>query len=607
MNRPSSWKIFAHTFGFQLLVTAFVATVLTVYALHAGREMMRITSHEDLTQRMDFAYNLSRHIIGENGEAAGAEDQDALLKTLCATLLASVPQEEPVRLTVLDAQGEILADNHMDERHRNRYEPRPEVEHALTALEKGGDLDPHGFSERTSMSLGRRMLYCARALRLPDGSPVILRFATPSYQLESFSVQQQRPLFLVVAIVLLFSLGVSYVFAYRRVKVLASIITGVRAFAQGNTGQRIPVSAIPELADVTRNINQMADQLTEKMDALRESRDFISMVHDNVPIGLMTTNEHFVISSCNPVAIELLNRDVKAVVGQEVVNLELRALCYETLSANETRRGDIHAGNYVLDAKVLPLHGAGGIRDGLLIVLENVTELRHLETVRRDFVANVAHELRTPITSIEGFSEILAKGPHERAPQFGGIILRQVRHMDNIVNDLLALASLESDAPMVREFREAPVGEVIRGAVEECRILAERAGAQIDVTCPPELTAVMNPELIEQAVANLLSNALKYGLTDARKQVEIAASKNDAGHIVIRVTDFGQGIPAESVGRVFERFYRVDKGRSREMGGTGLGLAVVKHIAQVHNGRATVESTPGKGSSFYLDFPAARQ
>ena len=234
-----------------------------------------------------------------------------------------------------------------------------------------------------------------------------------------------------------------------------------------------------------------------------------------------------------------------------------------------------------------------------------VARLRRLENVRREFVANVSHELKTPITSIKGFVETLvdgALGDPDDARRFLGIIASQVDRLNAIIDDLLLLSRLEEDGSKPEMSLEAGrVKEVIDGALEVCGIKAAERNITIDVACDDALTVPMNHALLEQAVINLIDNAVTYSDPDGRVTVQAAAAGDE---IVLAVSDEGCGIAAEHLPRLFERFYRVDKARSRKLGGTGLGLAIVKHIAQVHGARVTVDSTPGKGSTFRLHLPA---
>ncbi len=237
--------------------------------------------------------------------------------------------------------------------------------------------------------------------------------------------------------------------------------------------------------------------------------------------------------------------------------------------------------------------------------VHDVTRLRGLENVRRDFVANVSHELKTPITSIKGFVETLLDGAmHDPADarRFLKIVAAQADRLNEIIEDLLTLSRLEGDTDKTGiSLQTGRVRDVLQAAAATCQLKAAEKNVAIELACDAELRIEINAALLEQAVVNLVDNAVKYSPED--HTVHIEATQTAAG-TVIRVRDRGCGIGADHLPRLFERFYRVDKARSRKLGGTGLGLAIVKHIAQAHGGRVTVESVPGKGSVFSLHLPS---
>ncbi|MGD9189052.1 MAG: ATP-binding protein, partial [Desulfobacteraceae bacterium] len=263
-----------------------------------------------------------------------------------------------------------------------------------------------------------------------------------------------------------------------------------------------------------------------------------------------------------------------------------------------------HNGERVLNVKSSPLLDTNRKRKGTLIIFNDVTQLRRLENLRRDFVANVSHEIKTPLTAIKGFVETLHQGsvdnPEETA-RFLGIIRKHVDRLNSIITDLLSLSRIEQeDEARTIKFEVRHIREVFTTAMQICRSKAEQKQIEINQSCPDELQAKFDPSLLEQAVVNLLDNAIKY--SDSGSMVSLEAVRYD-GSVRISIKDQGIGIAKKHLPRLFERFYRVDKARSRKLGGTGLGLAIVKHIAQAHGGRITVESKLGEGSTFTLELP----
>jgi len=260
-----------------------------------------------------------------------------------------------------------------------------------------------------------------------------------------------------------------------------------------------------------------------------------------------------------------------------------------------------------LNMRATALKDVAGNRVGTLLVLSDVTLLRRLETVRQDFVANVSHELRTPVTSVKGFAETLLDGAMrdpETAERFLKIIVRQANQLELIIRDLLELSRLEQNSSQSLDRQPMPVAGVLKSAIELCQTRADDRGVKLCLSCASELTAVMHAGLMEQAVVNLIDNAIKYGAGAESARVDIEAVKEGASVVRITVRDYGPGIEHKHLDRLFERFYRVDKGRSRELGGTGLGLAIVKHIVLLHSGTVAVESELGSGAAFTIRLPA---
>ena len=321
------------------------------------------------------------------------------------------------------------------------------------------------------------------------------------------------------------------------------------------------------------------------------------------------------ILSVNDPCAGLLGVDPERLRGRSVYEVlrkpDLLKFIENAQASPKSLDGDLrffNPGERWLHAHGAALHDARGQKIGVLVVLHDVTRLRHLENVRRDFVANVSHELRTPITSIKGFVEtLLEDGFENRASteRFLGIVLRQVNRLEAIINDLLLLSRVERGGEEQRIETDAePLAHIVQVARETCEKKAHDKSIEIVVDCPDDLVARINGPLLEQAVINLIDNAIKY--SDAAATVRVTVAR-EGDFAAIRVIDNGCGIAANHLPRLFERFYRVDKARSRELGGTGLGLAIVKHIMAAHQGTIHVESVVGRGSTFTLRLPLGAQ
>jgi two-component system phosphate regulon sensor histidine kinase PhoR len=360
------------------------------------------------------------------------------------------------------------------------------------------------------------------------------------------------------------------------------------------------------MAALAESMNRMASELDEKIRNVTRQK--------NEREAILTSMVERVIS-VNRAAAEMLDIDPGTAAGRavyEVVrNADLQGFVAGVLSGSGPDERDLPLRGEV--ERHVQIHGAA-LRDtttdriGAVVVLNDVTRLRRLERVRQEFVANVSHELRTPVTSIKGFVETLRDGhmlagstEPEKAERFLGIVARQAERLNAVIEDLLLLASVEKDAESGGPAMEdAALAGVLREVVEDVALLATKRGVDVEVECASDLVVRMNPLLTEQAVVNLVDNALKY--SDTGNSVKIVARRAEDS-VEIAVRDQGIGIEPDKLPRLFERFYRVDKARSRKLGGTGLGLAIVKHIAEAHGGHVTVQSAPGTGSTFTIHLP----
>ena len=332
----------------------------------------------------------------------------------------------------------------------------------------------------------------------------------------------------------------------------------------------------------------------------------------NMLEGVIAVDRNERVINMNPAAGRMFDCDPAKVQGrniQEVVrNLAIQRFVTRMLTTSEAISDDFilyRAEERTLNIHSSPLYDSSSVQIGALLVMNDVTQLRHLENVRRDFVANVSHEIKTPLTAIKGFVETLQQGTVEdRAEQerFLGIVLKHVNRLGAILEDLLALSRMEQENG-TEEVRLSTgrIKEVIQTAIQVCQPKAAARDITISVDAAEDLSANLDATLLEQAFVNLIDNAVKY--SDDGSQVRISAAQ-EKREVTIKFADQGSGIPNKHLPRLFERFYRVDKARSRKLGGTGLGLAIVKHIVQAHGGHITVESSLGQGSTFTVHLPS---
>ena len=367
-----------------------------------------------------------------------------------------------------------------------------------------------------------------------------------------------------------------------------------------------------EVDDVARAADALVVRQADRLRALAERHAKLSTVLDGMSEGVLAVDRQERVILLNPAAARFFGVDARASLGLPVEEVARNATLLRLVTATSTggapEETDAElAGEEerLLQVRSTPLRDAHGHAVGALLVLNDVTRVRRLENVRRDFVANVSHEIRTPLTTIKGFVETLLDGAlrdPKDTESFLRIIARHADRLNAIVEDLLALSRLEQEGERARvALEDGRVADVLRAAVDACRWSADAKGVDVTLVCPPEISARINAPLLEQAVVNLVDNAIKY--SEPGSPITVEGRRFD-GNVVITVGDRGSGIEAAHLPRLFERFYRVDKARSRKVGGTGLGLAIVKHVAQAHGGSVSVESTPGRGSSFSITLPA---
>ncbi len=358
-------------------------------------------------------------------------------------------------------------------------------------------------------------------------------------------------------------------------------------------------------------MNSMADQLNRRIQTITSQRNELEAVLASMTEAVIAVDADERIMNCNHAAETLFGISLGVARGrtiQETVrNSHLQHFINSVFSSPVPLSEDIilqFQPDRFLQAHGTLLRDSGNRAIGALIVLNDITRLKTLENIRRDFVANVSHELKTPITSIKGFVETIrdgAMGDPATTRRFLEIILRHTDRLNSIIEDLLSLSRVEQES----EHDSMPVETVraedlLRNVLQVCERKAREKNITIRTEHAEDIKFLGNSALIEQATVNLVDNSIKYSNPGSTVSLSIRRGGNE---VSVRVEDEGIGIPEKHLPRIFERFYRVDKARSREMGGTGLGLAIVKHIVQAHNGHITVSSTPGKGSTFTIHLP----
>jgi two-component system, OmpR family, phosphate regulon sensor histidine kinase PhoR len=552
---------------------------------------------------------LETHLLNESRE--NLQQQAQLAKILVEQQRTTLPQQlahklgtgMKARVTLIAADGRVVGDSDVRddqvgtlENHRTR----PEVQQALTS--------GNGWSIRHSDTLRTSMLYVA--VTLPAGDMSVLRLALP---LESFDAAKHtlhKLLGGTVVLLLIVSLILSALFSNITSKPLREIADAAARIGVGERGVRVPTGKGEEIDYLARVLNEMAARIEDQMQKLTSEQQRLTAILRGMGEGVMVTDTKGNIILSNPAFRKQFG------LPGEVEGRPLVEVCRhpDLLHAFEEQRdsGDevsceitIPVTNLVLMAHWVPLAGDNGKR-GTVAVFHDISDLKRVETMRRDFVANVSHELRTPVAVIKGYAETLLDGAlndtPERGRHFVSVIAGHAERLTNLINDILTLSKLEARDAMLT-LHPLDLGGTIRKAQMLIEDHARAKGIRLVADCPEILPKVLADQgQLEQVLLNLLDNAIKYTPDGGDVTIQ-ACSKGE--WIQFSVSDTGIGIPSKDLPRIFERFYRVDEGRSREQGGTGLGLSIVKHIVQLHGGEINVTSEASKGSIFTVRLPIA--
>ena len=578
----------------QLLLATAAVTVTCWFAIHSLDLVAIGAARSQLESTSEF---VARRWLSD---LPPAETQS--LADFCREIAAS----GGARFVVMSADGKYMLGQRLPSEQQSWIE-LPEVRAALAGQT--------GSAVRYSPDWDDRTLQVAVPIVRRGQVMGVVHSAQPLAAITTVVHQRQTRVALVGLGLVLTSAVVIPLLSRRLTRPLEEMRRAAERFARSELGYKLVVPETEELGGLAEALNQMAEQLQERISTIVRQNNEQQAVLSSMVEGVLAVDNQQRVISLNKASRLLLGIDQVQAQGrslQEVIrNADLRRFVSRALECDAPIDDDVimhgdHEG--VLQARGAALHDARGRSIGAVVVLNDVTDFRRLEHIRRDFVANVSHELKTPITSIKGFVETLLDGAihnAEDAQRFLQIVAKQADRLDTIIEDLLSLSKIEQgeDSGDI-SLDPGRVKDVVDSAVHDCQQKATERRIHVCTACEKQVTALMNPQLLEQAVINLLDNAIKY--SEPGSEVQVLASQF-YDEVTITVSDRGCGIAAEHLPRIFERFYRVDKARSRKLGGTGLGLAIVKHIVQAHRGRVTVKSTAGVGSVFtiHLPLPAA--
>ena len=588
LKLPNEAKVKNRIF-FKLLAAFLIAIAATAITLDyilasAWEHSLRAEIERDLAQKtllfahrveMDHTNSLAK-IAAQEAQAAGA------------------------RATIIDASGRVLADSEADPAAMENHATRPEFVAALAGKT--------GSNERRSATLGIPFLYAAAPI---SGGAV--RLAYPLSDIEAVQAQVHRRLLWGSALALVIALLVAALASTLTARRLERIVDVAARIERGDLRARVDDTSLDEIGRVAVAIDRTAGQVERSFAAVRSSQRQLETLLNSMQDAVIAVSADGLVQWANQPMDRLVPQRTRlnAPVVETVRDPDFLATVKAAIATKQAKNGratSIVPGR-AFDVTAAPLPDGGAVA-----VLRDLTETERVEKTRRDFIANVSHELRTPLTSIQGYSETLLDGmPENGAPhrEFLEIIRKNAARMSRLTEDLLTLARVESGETRF-ETEPVPPVELLHDAEENFREIARGQGVDLQIiesdngkgkTTLESLPSVLaDREAIHQVFSNLIDNAMKYGRSGGRI---LLGARSAARGVEFYVQDFGAGISSEHLPRLFERFYRVDKARSRESGGTGLGLAIAKHIMLAHGGSIRAESELGHGSTFLFTLPVA--
>lgn len=585
-KRRLFWQIFTTYLLITVISVVTISVLISLYFrnFHINRESDGL---------------LKRALLIEDNVYSDFDSGDfASLDSLCKTLGAKTG----TRITIILPTGKVICDTEEDPARMDNHADRPEIVEALAR--------ENGRSIRHSFTLDMDMLYVAIPAIRDSEVKYVLRTSVPLISIRNTLTLIYGRIAFIAAVLICVAAVISFLITRRITGPIRELKDGADRFAGGDFHKKIYTAGAREIDTLADSMNKMADELHKRIEQLSLQKNEQAAILTSMTEGVIAIDTSEKILSYNPAAERMLNLDRNSKgksVREAVINNEFLNFADEALSENTNIEGEITIYDHDevhLKAQGTLLLDSGNQKMGALIVLNDVTKIRRLEKIRRDFVSNVSHELRTPITSIKGYletalEEYLRSG--ENVEKFLRTATKQVDRLNHIIEDLLSLSRIEqAEEDDYLDRQPVPLKGVLESAIQSCAPSAAEKNIDIGISCNDDLQARIQGQLLEQAAINLLENAINYSDNGSEILIQASVENND---IVVKVIDHGIGIEKKHHDRIFERFYRVDKARSRSTGGTGLGLAIVKHIIQAQGGTITVESAPGQGSTFIIKLP----
>lgn len=579
------------------IVLILAATVaLTIYSSDIAQKSYLADLESQLSAE---ARLVSESVSTLLAEGAPADGIDALVKRLGQLLEA--------RVTVINPDGAVVGDSEEEPAAMENHRERPEVQAALAGNQ--------GQSTRYSRTLGYRMMYVTVPARASDGQVIgVARVALPLTRIEQRVARLRYTIAGASLLTALLAGLLAVLIAQQMTKPLRKLTDLVEQMARGDLAGRIHITSRDEVGRLGGAFNRMAGELQAQIEAMDAQRNMLTAVLAHMADGVLITDSGGRVRLLNPAAARLLGVDQETAVGERFAALvrdhQVTGIWRRCRECSEELSETVEMGRQRPFLRVVATPLPDTAEGECLVLLQDLTEMRRLETVRRDFVSNISHELRTPLAGLKAVVDTLRDGALEDPPaarRFLDRIETEVDALTQMVQELLELSRIESGQVPLR-LAPTAVADLVIPLVDRLQPQAERTGLVMTVNLPPVgkepgLPSVLaDAERVREVVTNLVHNAIKF--TPSGGRVTISAHQASE-EVIVSVQDTGIGIPADDLPRIFERFYKADRARSG--GGTGLGLSIARHIVQGHGGRIWAESVEGQGSTFYFSLPIAKE
>lgn len=594
INMPHSKLLWRLYLGYLAI---FMMTSLIIGVL-VSKQINEYSLHEiegTLAARVELLAEISKHYLTDPGNSDLA---DALQRTI-----TRLDENTQSRLTIITRDGRVLADSREAPQDMDNHLGRPEIIDAKT----------HGTATitRYSQTLEQNMMYLALRVVLAGETIGFVRVSKPLSIIDAKLAQLRTIILLAAVTAAIVALLMGYYFARRFTIPLTKITEHAKSISQGEFDKRITVLENNEIGTLAEAINRMARNAAQRVSEITADRNRLAEIFAGMVEGVIGVDEQQNIIHINQAAAELLGLSMTASIQkplwQEVRVQEITLALEQAIKKQDVVRSQMRRlseqGDLVVDIYAAALHDSRGEAIGAVIVLHDISEVDQLERVRRDFVANASHELKTPITAIRGLTETILDDDQmdsDTRQRFTEKIHTQSLRLSALVSDLMTLSRLDSDRDTPSQ-QSYDLGGILRLSVSAARPACLDKGLELTLELPDKkLGIVCDQQAISQMLDNLIDNALKY--TPPKNKIDVSLSL-EREHAVIKIHDTGIGIGPQYQSRIFERFYRVDKARSRDLGGTGLGLSIVKNIVEQHGGEILLNSQLESGSTFTIRLP----